>query len=417
MKKTVIALTLAFLLCACSESVSNSSDEAVDNESVLISEEVSDEASNEVNDEVSGNKNETTPFERTFQIELPENTTYSRQVRKDYSDVFEEYFDLVTEKNAVCYAWIEDNELKFGIGKISAISDYGSIKSSLIPATLGELRAILSLRYSLPRRRELSCVTLDDKLNGYTEELEYMLGIGENSIECTICFGNYLFDIPFYGARVNELYSTLELEREEAEVVESGKMPTYNGEDISISVSFAPAGSMDFGGMSEYGNYYFLPNGYFSYYESVYSSTFLSYMTDPDSELYSVMRNLSLSMLKEKGIDYPFVKEDESWCTAQIGLYGNDIVIKGEKVEELRQKVKELSNQALELTENDDSENDVKTAIYIEFYEGMDLKYEFVLYTNDNCIPFRSSSENSKRMLKCENGSYNDLIIYLTDGK
>ncbi len=407
MKKLIISMLLiiSFLLAACGEAQDisgTSSADAGESEEIL-----------ENSDYVSVDEDEKSPFDRSLQIKLPENITYSREVRKDYQEVFADYVEFRTEDDAVCYAWTENGELKFGIGKTLSISDYESAKALFIPATLGEMRAIFSTRFSISKRQSISAVPLDDKLLGYVDALEYMLGIGENNIEFTVTFGSFGFDIPICGEEAKALYDLLEEKRKNAKTASNGEFSSYAGDEVVIGISFASAGTADFGGISDLGNYSITHDGFITYAESIYSSTMFRYITD--EAFYKQIYDRVIELLNAKGEKYPFFAKNEVWCTVKTGLYSNQRVITGTQAEKLLEKAEELSVLVKEPSGDFVPKEDYETTIYTVFYKGSEMESEFVVHDDEYCIPHTSLSVSNKPHGILPEGSYSEYLELVLD--
>ncbi len=399
-------LLICLLLTACNNVIDNNSSSVPEEESLLS--DVSEESSGG-----NGNvNNRINLFERNIQIELPENITYSREVRKDYREYFEEYFALKASEYVHCYVWTESGELKFGIGEIASISDYNSIISTMKAATLGELRAILSTGYSFDKRQMMNAIPLDDSLNGYTDELEYMLGIGKDNLEFFATFGSFTFDIPIWGKDATEMYSLLEETRKTVDTADNDDMSSYKGDEPMLGISFAYSGTIDFGGISDMGCYSITPDGYITYVKSLYSSSMLRYVAD--STLYRSISDRVLSILNDRGIKLPAVKEDESFCTVKAGLYSNKAIVIGKQSEAIYNFANELSKQAKQPSEDFKPNEDYEKAIYIEFFDGkLDLTGEFVVYPDEYCVPLTPLNVSNRPHGVLPNGSYNRFLEFI----
>ncbi|MBE6683324.1 MAG: hypothetical protein E7595_04115 [Ruminococcaceae bacterium] len=404
MKKLLVSLlAVLLLLSACN----NETDISVSTQSGQESDPVDDMSCIGKYPEIN-----TPLFERDIQIELPANVFYSLEVRKDYHEVFADYIELRTEEHIDCYAWLENGELKFGLGVLRSIDSYETIKKSLIPATLGEMRALFSTRFSFAVRKKIAAIPLDDSLLDYVDELEYMLGVGEDCIEFTVSLGDYKFDIPFYNEEANELYELFNKKREEGEKAPIGSVSMYNGEEISVGISFAAAGTEDFGGISDCGHYTLRPDGYMFYYDSIVSSSSDYYKLD--SAFYSEIYTRVVDLLYEKGIKFPFAQTNKLWCRALVGLGTNDRILLGDKAENILAYVESLSALAEPIAENATEGKDAKTAVYIEFYDcNMRFVKQFTVYCDDTAGLLGTTSERKYGILP--KWSYYEIINLITD--
>lgn len=411
MKRLLISVfIICLLLTACNDALDNSASSMPESESSLP--EASDDVSKDVSDETVDNGNRS-PFDRVLQIKLPENVTYSREVRKDYREFFAEYFELKTSESLCCFAWIEDHELKFGLSEQRSISDYGSMIKTMKAATLGEIRAIFSTGYTLAMRQRIAAVPLDDRLNDYVDELEYMLGIGEENIEFFITLGDFSYDIPIYGSEAEELYGLLEEMRETAKVASNGDMSDYSGDDVNIGISFAPAGTIDFSGITDCGSYSVTPDGYITYVKSMYSSTMFHYVTD--EAFYKQLYDRVIALLNARGEKYPFFAENEVWCTVKTGLYSNQRVITGTQAEKLLETAKRLSETVTPSDGGFALEEDYSTTVYTVFYKGGDRTSEFVVARDEYCRPLTPLSVSNRPYGILPKGSYSEYLELVLD--
>lgn len=407
MKKLLILMLICVLLTSCAN-LPPDNGSSISGGSVDKSDEVSDEVSDESVD--NGNRS---PFDRVLQIELPENLTYSREIRKDYREFFAEYYELKTNENLCCFAWIEDSELKFGLSEQRSISDYGSMIKTMKAATLGEIRAVFSTGYTREMRQNISAVPLDDRLIDYVDELEYMLGIGEENIEFIITLGGFSYDIPIYGSEAEELYDLLEEMRETAKVASNDDMSDYKGDDVNIGISFAPTGTIDFGGVSDCGSYSITPDGYITYVRSLYSSTMFRYVTD--EAFYKQLYDRVIALLNARGEKYPFFAKNEVWCTVKTGLHSNQRVITGTQAERLLETAKRLSDTITSPSGDFVPKEDSETAIYTVVYKGNERESEFVVYSDDYCIPLTPLSVSNRPRGILPKGSYQEYLELVLD--
>lgn len=403
MKKLLILMLICVLLTSCAN-LPYDNESSISGGSVEVSDEVSEE---------SGDNGNRSPFERVLQIKLPENLTYSREIRKDYREFFAEYYELKTSKNLCCFAWIEDSELKFGLSEQRSISDYGSMIKTMKAATLGEIRAVFSTGYTLSMRQNISAVPLDDRLIDYVDELEYMLGIGEDNIEFTASFGSFSFDIPIWGSEAEELYDLLEEKRKTAQTAGNGDMSDYKGDDVNISLSFAPVGTADFSGISDCGSYSITPDGYITYVKALHSSTMFRYVTD--EAFYKQLYDRVIALLNEKGKRFPFFAENEVWCTVRTGLYSNQRVITGTQALKLIEKAKSLSDTVTSPSADFVPKEDHETAIYTIVYKGNEMESEFVVYSDEYCIPLTPLSVSNRPHGILPKGSYHEYLELVLD--
>lgn len=355
-------------------------------------------------------------FMRDTQIELPTGVSYSFEIRDGFRDLLSQYYGLQSNgKGVACYVWTESGELKFGIKNLTDIESPEDVVKTLPAATLGEIRAVLN-SYSLNSRQKMTVCPIEEELCGYEYELLYMLGIGENCIEYTVSLGSYKFDVPFYGAEATELYNTLEeLRRNSGQ--DSGIIAgAGDGELPAVSISFAPAGSLDFRGgvFGGYGSYSFRPDGKVSYIQSLASS--LSEQFTVAEEQYGKLYALVTEGLKGKGVKYPFVEADELWCSIRTGLYSNKQIIIGERVTEILTLAEQMSKKASVVSdERDTDSDDYNTAIYLEFYNGnMEIESEFTVYSDEYCGLLTPSPFIERRYGILPEGSYAEILEFIS---
>jgi hypothetical protein len=346
---------------------------------------------------------------------LPENTTFSREVRKDYLELFADYIDYRTDKNAVCYVWTVDNELKFGMGKNTNPSHSEEIKASLTPATLGEMRALLSVKFPLESRKSLTVHPLEDRLSDCESVIGDMLGIGENCIEFTVCVGSYTFDSSVCGDMANTLYECLHSARTKENQSSLGEFAEYKGEKLPITVAFAPTGTNNFGGISDYGTFYIRPDGYMSYTKAMYSSTSENYLLD--AEFYDKISQTAITSVEKKGREYPFVAEGELFCTVRAGIHSPQKTVIGEKVSKLHAEAKKLSESVAQAPEGFTPAGDSATAIYVIFYKDMEYVSEFVVYADEYCATLTSLSGSVRANGVLPSGSYEAFLRLVTQGE
>ena len=346
------------------------------------------------------------------EIKLPEGVFYSLEIGKDYRERLSQYSEITDNGKGIgCFVWLDSGELKFGIKPLADIDNGEELKKSLPAATLGEIGSIL-YGYGVARRKGIKLLVLDDALNGYENELSYLVGIGENCLEYRISIGSYRFDKVFCGAEAIRLYEYVGEAHKNAERLTSVSDLNENCESgPKITISFAPSGSGETHRIwNEYGSYTFYANGCVCYSPSIAASYCerLRFSEKFYGEIYSLAR----ADLKANGIKYPIAQPDELWCSAQIGLYADKEIITGINARDLLAFAKEMSNSAKPC--GDRSDVDYEKTIYIEFYNGeMEILSEFTVYPDEFCGLFSESPFLNRKYGVLPAGSYNRLLEYI----
>lgn len=306
MKKTIALLLLfALFFVSCGE---------VADSSLSVSEENSS-AFSEENDFYSyspENENKT-KIGCLKMDEFEQKYHYSLDISDELSKRFEQYFDISSLKGIECYAWLTDGEVFFGLMQgTNRLKTDEEIKS-LVPATLGEIRAILT-RYTFEKRSNIVLLT-DGELDNYTRELAYLLGIGKYCIEYSVSYNGEDYNVVYWNESGFELYDYLSNLRKNA----NGDKISILESDNYIDIAFGATGDNYLGQKyTHYGNYRIYYNGNCQYYDSVFSSSIYTYS-------FPLGAYAEISAMIDKfpyPREYKEVREPECRITYGIGTQG-----------------------------------------------------------------------------------------------
>ncbi len=398
MKRLIVSLLIitALVFSACAETVNDTSSSTPESD-------VSDVF------DMSG-INKYPIISNESKIKLPEGVSYSLEIGKDYRERLSQYYGVTDNgKGIACYAWVESGELKFGLKPLADIDTPEGITEALPTATLGEIRAVLN-GYTVERRQKMKLFLLDDILVGYENELLYMLGIGENCIEYTVSLGSHRFDIAIGGSEAAELYNLFCDAHANASKVEWGQLNENCEDALTVTVSFAPAGSEELYGLwNDFGSYTLYANGNVCYSPSLLASYMEALRFS--EEFYGNVYTRVIDQLAEYGIKYPIAQAEELWCSVKVGLHSNESIVTGDKVLEILALAEELSEKATAADSRNIDSNDYENAIYIEFYKGnMEMESEFTVYSDEySCLLAESPYADRKYGILPE-GSYNKVL-------